>query len=62
MRWTSNWRIYYVAAALFIIAAVIALANDGVGIRPVFGFAMAAGMAMIGTKARRETTRDTPPS
>ena len=54
MRWTNDWRIYYVAAGLFLIAAVLAWANDGFGLRPALGLVMAAGMAMIGHKARRE--------
>jgi hypothetical protein len=35
MRWASDWRIYYIAAALFLIAALIAYFNDGLGLRPV---------------------------
>ena len=54
MAWTRDWRIYYVAATIFVAAGTIAMLNDGFGIRPVFGFAMAAGMLMIGTKAKRE--------
>jgi len=54
MRWTNDWRIYYVAAGLFIVAGILALVNDGLGLRPVLGLVMAAGMAMIGRKAQRE--------
>lgn len=54
MRWANDWRLYYVAAALFIIAGSIAWLNDGLGLRPLFGFVMGAGMALIGHKAKRE--------
>jgi len=61
MRWTSDWRIYYVAAALFLIAALISFFNDGLTIRPVLGLAMFAGMAMLGNKARKEVQGGLPP-
>jgi hypothetical protein len=61
MRWTSDWRIYYVAAALFLIAASLSFFNDGLTIRPVLGLAMFAGMAMIGNKARKEAQGELPP-
>ena len=54
MGWTKNWRIYYVAAALFLIAGCLAWMNDGLGLRPAFGLLMAIGMALIGNKARHE--------
>ena len=54
MRWTNDWRIYFIAAALFLVAGISAWVNDGLGLRPVFGLAMAAGMVLIGLKAKRE--------
>jgi hypothetical protein len=54
MAWTRDWRIYYIAAALFLIAGGLAWMNDGLGLRPVFGLVMAIGMGLIGHKARRE--------
>jgi hypothetical protein len=62
MRWTSDWRIYYVAAALFLIAGTISFFNDGLGVRPVLGLAMFVGMAMIGHKARKDMQSGLPPS
>jgi len=62
MRWTSDWRIYYVAAALFLIAALISFFNDGLSIRPVLGLAMFVGMAMIGHKARKDVQGGLPPN
>jgi hypothetical protein len=61
MRWTSNWRIYYIAAALFGIAALIAFLNDGVGLRSLLGLVMAGALVLIGIKARRESGGDLPP-
>jgi hypothetical protein len=60
MRWTNDWRIYFIAAAIFLSAGAIAWVVDGFGLRPVFGLGMALGMALIGTKARREAG-GTPP-
>ena len=54
MAWTRDWRIYYIAATLFVAAGTIALLTDGFGLRPASGFVMAAGMAMIGMKAKRD--------
>jgi hypothetical protein len=54
MRWTRDWRIYIIAAVLFVAAGTIAMLSDGPGLRPAFGFLMAAGMVMIGYKAKRE--------
>jgi hypothetical protein len=59
MAWTRDWRIYYLAATIFVAAGTIALLTDGFGLRPIFGFAMAAGMVLIGYKAKREA--GTPP-
>ena len=61
MRWASDWRIYYIAAALFLIAALISLFNDGLGLRPVLGLVMSGGLAMIGNKARKEVHGEQPP-
>jgi hypothetical protein len=61
MRWASDWRIYYVAAALFLIAAVISFFNDGLGLRPVLGLVMAGTLALIGNKARKESRGELPP-
>ena len=61
MRWTSDWRIYYIAAALFLVAGVIAFFNDGLGLRPVLGLAMCASMAMLGHKARKDVQGGLPP-
>jgi hypothetical protein len=61
MRWASDWRIYYVAAALFLIAACLSFFNDGLTVRPVLGLAMFAGMAMIGYKARKDGQGELPP-
>ena len=54
MAWTKDWRIYYIAASLFLIAGILSWVNDGLGLRPVFGLAMAIGMGLIGHKAKRE--------
>lgn len=61
MRWVSDWRIYLVAAALFLIAALISFFNDGLGLRPVLGLAMGGALAFIGNKARREGQSELPP-
>jgi len=61
MRWASDWRIYYVAAALFLIAALIAFFNDGLGLRPVLGLVMSVCMALLGNKARKEGHGELPP-
>jgi hypothetical protein len=61
MRWASNWRIYYVAAALFLVAALISFFNDGLTMRPVLGLLMAGALVLIGTKARREGAGELPP-
>ena len=47
MAWTKDWRIYYIAASLFLIAGVMSWVNDGLGLRPVFGLAMAIGKGVI---------------
>lgn len=62
MRWTLDWRIFYVAAALFLVAALIAYFNDGLGLRPVLGLFMSGAMAVLGNKARKEGTGGLPPS
>jgi hypothetical protein len=61
MRWASDWRIYIVAAALFLIAALVAFYNDGLGLRPALGLVMAAAMAVLGNKARKEGYGELPP-
>jgi hypothetical protein len=61
MRWASDWRIYYIAAALFLIAALIAYFNDGLGLRPVLGLVMSGAMALLGNKARKEGHGELPP-
>jgi hypothetical protein len=61
MRWASDWRTYYVAAALFLIAALIAFFNDGLGLRPVLGLVMSGALVVIGNKARREGHGELPP-
>jgi hypothetical protein len=54
MAWTRDWRTYFIAACLFVAAGTVALLSDGAGLRAGFGFLMAAGMALIGYKAKRE--------
>lgn len=61
MRWASDWRIYFVAAALFLIAALVAFYNDGLGLRPGLGLVMAGAMAVLGNKARKEGHGELPP-
>ena len=61
MRWANDWRIYYVAAALFLIAALIAFFNDGLGLRPVLGLVMSGALAVLGNKARKESHGGLPP-
>jgi hypothetical protein len=61
MRWASNWRIYYVAAALFFVAALISYFDDGLGLRPLLGLTMSGAMALIGNKARKESPGELPP-
>ncbi len=61
MRWVSDWRIYYVAAALFLIAGLISFFSDGLGLRPVLGLAMAAALVLIGNKAHRDRQSELPP-
>lgn len=61
MRWASDWRIYYVAAALFLIAGLIALFNDGLGLRTGLGLVMAGAMAVLGNKARKDGAGGLPP-
>jgi hypothetical protein len=61
MRWASNWRIYYIAATLFLIAALISFFNGGLTLRPVLGLVMAAALVLIGNKARGENEGELPP-
>ncbi len=61
MRWASNWRIYYVAATLFLIAAMLSFFNDGLTLRPVLGLVMAGVLVFLGRKARRESEGGLPP-
>ena len=61
MRWASNWRIYYVAAALFLFAALLSFFNDGLGLRPVLGLVMGGALVAIGNKARKEVQGELPP-
>ena len=61
MRWASDSRIYFIAATLFLIAALIAFFSDGVSLRPVLGLAMAVGLVLIGKKARRDSRSGLPP-
>ena len=46
--------LYFVAAALFVIATALGLFNDGVEIKTVAGVVMAGVMLSLGLKARRE--------
>ena len=62
MRWTSDWRIYYVAAALFLVAGTISFFNDGFGVRSALGLAMFVGMGLVGYKARKDMQSGLPPS
>jgi len=62
MRWASDWRIYFVAAALFLVAALLSFFNDGLGLRPVLGLVMAGALVLIGNKARKEGPGGLPPS
>lgn len=62
MRWASDGRIYYIAAALFLIAALISFFNDGFGLRPVLGLVMGGALVFIGNKARNERPGELPPS
>jgi hypothetical protein len=62
MRWASDWRIYYVAAAMFLMAGLIAFFSDGLGLRPVLGLVMSVAMALLGSKARKEGAGGLPPS
>ena len=61
MRWVSDWRIYYVAAALFLVAALISFFNDGLGLRPALGLVMAGALVLIGNKAHRDRESELPP-
>ncbi len=61
MRWASDWRIYYIAAALFLIAASFSFFNDGFGLRPVLGLVMSGALALLGNKARNERPGELPP-
>ena len=61
MRWASDWRLFYIAAALFLIAALIAFFNDGLGLKPVLGLVMSGTMAVLCNKARKEGGGGLPP-
>ena len=50
--------LYFVAAALFLIATSINFINDGLGIMSVLGLVMAGAMVLTGMKARKAGSKE----
>ena len=49
--------LYFVAAALFLIATSINFINDGLGIKSVLGLIMAGAMGLTGMNARKARSK-----
>jgi hypothetical protein len=54
MRLSAQSKLYFLAAALFLVAVVLALSDGGFELRAVLGLVMAGAMVALGLKARRE--------
>jgi hypothetical protein len=52
MSLSAQSKLYFVAAALFVIAAAIGISDHGVELKSILGLVMAGAMVALGLKAR----------